>query len=193
VQFSSDDVADNSFSLAANKLRPFFVLDQRGVARIDESFSFDPTFDRYMQTRYQLGVEIADHSRAYQLARQVPDLLRISQAHAAPPADVLRPPKDRVWAEAWSVTEAILARMNDFARRNGARMALVVVPHPLQHGRAYPEERLAALGGREGFPVVILADDISGEWTATSHGQAADLIARRSCTSALSDAPASAR
>jgi hypothetical protein len=174
VQFSSgDDVADNSFSLAADKLRPFFILDQRGVARFDESFSFDPAFDRYMQTRYRLGLEIADHSRAFQLARQVPGLVGISPAHAAPPREVLSPPRDRVWEDAWRVTEAALAGINDYARRNGAAMALALVPHPAQQGPAYPEERLGGLGRREGFPVIALPK--------FSHGAAAGAIARHLC------------
>jgi hypothetical protein len=177
VQFSSaDDVADNSFALARNKARPFFILDARGVARIDESFAFDPGFDRFMQTRYQLGAEIIDHSRVFQLARQLPDLTPLSRAHAQPaPIEVLTAPHEQVWKDAWRVTEAVLARMHDYSKRNGARMALAVVPHPQQRGPAYPEERLSALGRREGFTVIPLPD--------ATHDAMAAVIARRLCAS----------
>jgi hypothetical protein len=177
VQFSSDDVADNSFSLAKNKLRPFFILDQQGVARIDESFSFDPSFDRFMQTRYQLGVEIADHSRVFQLARQLPDLLSFAPAHAAPVSQVLTAPKDAVWEDAWRVTEQILAHINDYSKRNGARMALATVG-----ASAYARERLTSLG----FPVIALPDPFS-------HAAAAETIARSLCTSRTSDMPGGAQ
>jgi len=165
VQFSGDDVADNSFSLAKNKLRPFFILDPRGVARIDESFSFDPSFDRYMQTRYQLGIEIADHARVFQLARQLPDLLSLSRAHAAAP--VLSAPRDRVWEDAWRVTAQILERMDGYSKRNGARMALVAVG-----ASGYARERLSSLG----FPVIALADPFS-------HAAAAEAVAQSLCPS----------
>ena len=173
VQFSGNDVAENSFSLARDKARPFFILDGRGVARIDESFSFDPGFDRYMQTRYQLGAEIADHSRAFQLARQLPDLLSLSRAHAAPAESLV--PANRAWEDAWRVTEQILARMNEYSNRNGAHMALVVLSPS-----GYAQERLAALGRRETFQVIGLA-------TPFSHAAAADEVASRLC-----DAPAGA-
>jgi hypothetical protein len=178
VQFSGGDVAENSFSLAANKLRPFFILDPQGVARIDESFSFDPSFDRFMQTRYQLGVEIADHSRVFQLARQLPDRLWLSRAHAAAVESPV--PRDRTWEDAWRITEQILARMNDYSRRNGARMALALVD-----AQGYPEKRLASLGRREAFPVIVLSNPFS-------HAGAADTIARSLCASPSGDAPGSA-
>ena len=174
VQFSGNDVAENSFSLAANKLRPFFILDPQGVARIDESFSFDPSFDRFMQTRYQLGIEIADHARVFQLARRLPDLLSLSHAHAAPAA---LEPRNAVWEDAWRVTEQILARMNDYSKRNGARMALAAVG-----ASGYAQERLSSLG----FPVIALPDPFS-------HAAAAEAVARSLCASRPSDVPGGAR
>ena len=191
LQFSSrDDVVDNSFALTPRKERPFYFLDAGGRPRIDESFSSSPGFDRRMQTRYRLGAEIADHSRAFQLARQLAGAAVIGEAHADADSAVMRAPRDAVWEDAWRVTEALLARMNRYARANGARFAVVNVPHPQQAGEpmAYPDQRLAALAKREHVPFVSLAGELqaahylpSGQWSVEAHRAAALAVARSIC------------
>lgn len=191
VQFSSrDDVVDNSFALTPRKDRPFYFLDAKGVARIDESFSSSPGFDRRMQTRYRLGAELADHSRAFQLARQLASTAVIGEAHADVDPAALREPRDAVWEDAWRVTEALLAKMNRYSRANGARVALVNVPHPQHAGEkmAYPDQRLAALAARERMPFVSLAAELqsahylpSGQWSVEAHREAARAIAHSIC------------
>ena len=187
LQFSNrDDVLDNSFALAREKNRPFFLLDAHGVARIDDSFALAPSFDRRMQTRYRLAAEIADHSRSYQLARQLAELALIGEAHADADLAVLHEPRDAVWESAWRVTEALIARIDGYSRRNGARLAVVAVPHPRQAGQgmSYPDQRLAALGKQLGLPVIALHEGNvpSGTWTAATHRIAAEAIAQRLCT-----------
>ena len=189
LQFSNrDDVIDNSFALTPYKLRPFYFLDAHGVPRIDESFAGSPTFERRMQTRYRLFAEIADHTRAFQLARDLARETFIAPAHAeeAP----LGAPADRLHEDAWRVTEALIARIADYARRNGADTAVVAVPHMRQLGEAiaYPDQRLAVLGERLAVPVITLGRDLasshyrpSGEWTSEGHRAAAAAIVRRLC------------
>jgi hypothetical protein len=90
--------------------------------------------------------------------------------------------------EAWRVTEALLAKMNDYARRNGAALAIVAVP-PRQAGQAlgYPEQRLEALGKRLQLPVIALgglpgADYTrAGLWTPQGHAIASRYVAARLC------------
>jgi hypothetical protein len=139
LQFSPNDVADNSRALTAEKDRPFFELDAHGVPRIDDSFALAPSFDNRMQTRYRLAEEIADHSRAYQLGRQLAELAFIGEARADPP---------RFTEDAWRVTEAVITKMDAFTRRNGAQLAVVSVGHPAQ--------RLRAFGKQNGVPVLAL-------------------------------------
>jgi hypothetical protein len=111
LQFSSaNDVADNSFALSRQKLRPFYRVDARGVPRISESFAASPAFERRMQTRYRLGEEIADHSRAFQLARQLAELGFIGEARADRDITLLGEPRGELWEEAWHVTEAEVVR-----------------------------------------------------------------------------------
>jgi hypothetical protein len=191
LQFAPSDVMDNSPALAAEKNRPFFVLDRHGVARIDDSFTSAPSFDRRMQTRYRLGEEIANHSRSYQLARQMAGLAFIGEAHADADSAVLREPRDAAWDNAWRVTEALIARINAYSRRNGAELVVVAIPHARQAGQAmgYPEQRIGAFATQSNIPLVALADQIkpsmylrSGHWTAEAHRAAAASVAQRLCT-----------
>jgi hypothetical protein len=191
LQFAPNDVMDNSPALAAEKNRPFFVLDAHGVARVDDSFALAPSFDRRMQTRYRLAAEIADHSRSYQLARQMAELAFIGEAHADGDSPVLHEPRDAAWENAWRVTEALIAKTNSLARRNGAQLAVVAIPHPRQAGQgmSYPDQRIGAFATRANIPAVLLADAMrpgmylpSGRWSAEAHRVAAEWVARRLCT-----------
>lgn len=182
LQFSPNDVMDNSPALAAEKRRPFFRLDARGEPHIDDSFVWSPGFDRYMQTRYRLAEEIADHSRTYQLGRQLAELAFIGDAHAEDDAALARAPRDATWEDAWRVTEAVIAKMNTFTRRNGAQLAVLAIPSPRRAGQGlgYPEQRLAAFGKQNGIDVVTL-DLPSGRWSAEEHAIAARAVAQRLC------------
>jgi hypothetical protein len=195
LQFSNaNDVVDNSFALSSRKLRPFYRLDTHGVPRVSESFATSPAFERRMQTRYRLGEEIADHSRAFQLVRQlgrqVNEVSFIREAHADRDMAILGEPRGELWEEAWRVTEALLARARQYSERNGARFVVVAAPHPLQpvNAMAYPDQRLARFGSRNHVPVVSLANVIrpelylkSGEWSTEAHRVAAEAVARNIC------------
>ncbi|TMH41346.1 MAG: SGNH/GDSL hydrolase family protein [Betaproteobacteria bacterium] len=188
LQVASDDVIDNSSALTPNKLRPFYFLDAHGVPRIDESFAAAPEFQRHLQTRYRLAAEIADHTRAFQLAREVAGRAFIAPAHAeeAP----LGAPADAEHEQAWRVTEALIGKINDYVRRNGAELQLVVVP-PARQARermSYADQRLAALGNRLHAPVTPLGGELrsayyrpSGAWTVEGHRAAAAALAQRLC------------
>jgi hypothetical protein len=185
LQFAPDDVIDNSSVLAANKLRPFYFLDAHAVPRIDDSFSSLPEFERGMQTRYRLAAEIADHTRAFELVRELARQTFIAPAHAH--AALSSGPR---YEDAWRITEALIAKMNDYARRNGAELQLVVVPAPAQAAGppGYADQRLAALGSKLHLPVMSLAGELrsafyrpSGAWTVEGHHAAAAALAQRLC------------
>ena len=189
LQFSADDIIDNSFALAANKLRPFYFLDAHGVPRIDESFASAPDFARRMQTRYRLAAELADHARALQLIRDLAGQAFIAPAHAEDDSGFGQP-RDQLHEDAWGLTEALIAKAADYARRNGAELALVVVPPAREAGAAtsYADQRLAALGAKLHVAVIALGGKLpsaqyarTGGWTPAGHRAAAGLIARRLC------------
>src|SRR5207237_3429481 len=124
LQFANrDDVADNSPALAVEKDRPFFVLDATGVARIDDSFATSTSFEARSQFRYELLSELAERSRLVQLSRRWSPM---GTAHAdASAGAALVAPRDAVWEEAWRTTEALIAKMNAYAARNGAKLVVV--------------------------------------------------------------------
>lgn len=189
LEFAPDDVADNSAALATNKMRPFYFLDAHGVARIDESFVTLPAFDRGMHTRYRLAAELADHTRAFQLVRELARQTFIAPAHAS--AAVA---SGAQYDEAWRITEALLAKMNDYVRRNGAELRLVAVPAAREAGGPpdAADQRLALIGNKLHMPVISLTADLSstqyrpsGAWTVQGHRAAAAAVAQRLCPATL--------
>ena len=135
LQFSTGkDIRENSRLLATRVDRPFYSLDGQGRLRLDSSFRDLPDFDRRSQFRYELAREISDRSRVLQVLTRTSVM---GTAHAEAPG-APEPPHDARWEEAWRVTEAIIARMHEFAQRNGARFAVTAVPGTAQSplGRA---------------------------------------------------------
>jgi hypothetical protein len=182
LQFTNgNDVRNNSFALEAEKQRPFFMLDPRGRLRVDDSFAYSEAHLRRSSFSSALLRRLADRSRVVQLLRAVSQAPVLSQAHAA--ADgveagletaVLTAPRGALWEDAWRITEALIARAQDVAARNGAAMLLVSVPyavqvHPERAVREalqaklgvddlfYPDRRLAAFADRQGIAALTLA------------------------------------
>jgi len=185
LQFAPDDVIDNSLALTPNKLRPFYFLDAHGVPRVDESFAEAPAFLRRMQTRYRLAAEIGDHTRAFQLVRELARMTFIAPAHAEPDL-----PSGPLLDSAWRLTEALIAKTADYTRRNGAEMALLVIPPARQAAQpmGQTDARLAALGDKLQVPVISLAGSLAsahyahtGGWTTEGHRAAAVAIANHLC------------
>jgi hypothetical protein len=184
LQFShGNDVRDNSYTLDAIRGRPYFRLDARGALQLDESFLSGPTYQRRASYRRELLTRAVDHSSTLQLARQI-GISAMSLAHASSSGNeagleihTLAAPRDARWEEAWRVTEALIAKIGDFASRNGARAALVAVPfamevHPDGAWRqrllakygvedfAYPDRRVVSFARRNGMHGILLASEM---------------------------------
>ncbi len=183
LQFSNgNDLRDNHYALSHEKARPFFMLQRDGTLRLDESFVHTANFRRRQSVVFEAAREVSDRSRVFQLlrdARRGLSGLVIPEAHAAdfePGLDieVLAPPREPVWEEAWRITEGAIGRMHDYAKRNRARFMVMSVSssmqvHPDQQRRAaleaklgvpdlfYPDNRIAALARKRGFDAVTVA------------------------------------
>jgi hypothetical protein len=130
-------------------------------------------------------------------------------------------PNNPVWNDAWRVTEGLIVEMRDEVSRAGAKFLVVtlsngpqVVPDVRQRedfkrrlgivDLFYPDNRIKALGSREGIPVITLAPELqsfadqnkvflhgfgknvgNGHWNATGNRVAGELIAKKICEGAL--------
>lgn len=125
-------------------------------------------------------------------------------------------PTDQLWNEAWSVTEGLIIRIRNEARQREAGFLIVTLtngdqvdPDPVLKRAAakrlgvpdllYPEKRIAALGNREGIPVLNLAEPFAdyaernkvylhgfknggGHWNSKGHHLAGKLISEKICS-----------
>lgn len=132
-------------------------------------------------------------------------------------SEVFRAPLDSEWQEAWRVTEGLIVQMRNEVKAKGARFLVVTGSKGIQVSpdaalRAeytkqlgvdtlfYPEQRIKALGDREGFEVLTLAPPLfdyatrnqtylhgsgdakgRGHWNETGHRIVGELIAEKLC------------
>jgi hypothetical protein len=182
LQFSAgNDVQNNSFALAHEMERPFYRLDAKGVPRIDESFATSAKFARHAAPSHEIARRIGDRSRAVQWLSMLPEGKSRIGVHKA----LQGPPPNELWEEAWRITEALILRMNDYSRRNGAKFAIATVPATAES--SYGEQRIAALAKKHAIPAVTVSLEKSRyyrtRWNADGQRQAAELIASTLCGS----------
>lgn len=132
--------------------------------------------------------------------------------------EVYAPPKDATWAEAWRVTEGLIGQMRDEVESHGAQFWVATLStgiqvHPIDSVRQgfvkrlgvdnlfYPDQRIAALCGREHIKVITLAPAMAqyadshhtylhgfdgaslgfGHWNIAGNRVAGELIAAALC------------
>jgi hypothetical protein len=130
-------------------------------------------------------------------------------------------PNNAVWNDAWRVTEALIVQMRDEVAARGTKFVVVtlsngpqVLPDAALRERFknrfgiadlfYPDNRIKALGAREGVPVITLAPDMqvfaqqnnvflhgfgenigNGHWNVAGNRVAGELIAKKLCEEPL--------
>ena len=185
LQFTNgNDVKDNSFALSDDKARPFFMLQPDGSLRLDDSFAAAQSFRRSASLPVQVLRELSDRSRVLQLLRSARQVSFMPVAHANRDGVeqglepwVLAPPRDKLWEEAWQITEGAIGRIHDYATRNGARFMVMTVPYAIQvhpdrqvrqsletklgvEDLFYPDRRITGLAKRRGFEAVTVAPEL---------------------------------
>jgi hypothetical protein len=153
--FPGNDVRNNSKSLEAGKLRPFFVL-RDGKLELDDSFRDAAQFQEYKRRSARFAA--LKQLRLYQLTQQLRAVDRGGR-HNAPIAaalaegsqdipslsepgldeHVLREPADPAWQEAWTITEELIIAMHEEVRRRGAHFVVAVLSAP---AAVYPDPAL---------------------------------------------------
>jgi hypothetical protein len=187
VFYAGNDVQNNSPRLEPDRRRPFLVRGEGGGLRLDDAFRGRREHRLRSGPLGRLAYGVLARSRLLQLlghrwqhrggGGEPP-----AGAPAPSPEDAVyrQPPPDAAWAEAWKVTEALIARVAATSREAGARFLLVsastgvqVHPDPELRRRFAadlgvadlwgPERRLAALARREGFDYLALAPPLAAE------------------------------
>jgi hypothetical protein len=158
-----NDPQNNSFALATDKERPFYRLDANGVPRIDESFNTSPGFLRHAAPWREVARQVGNRSRAVQWLSMLPEPKHRPGVNKA----LLGPPPNELWEEAWKITEALIVRMDDYSRRNGAKFAVFSV------NQGYGAQRIAAL------PLQVISLDLKAE----GQRKAAEVLASALCGS----------
>jgi hypothetical protein len=168
LQFTPhNDPQNNSFALATDKERPFYRLDAKGVPRIDESFNTSPGFLRHAAPWREVARQVGNRSRAVQWLSMLPEPKHRPGVQKA----LLGPPPNELWDEAWKITEALIVRIDEVSRRNGAKFAMVAV------NEGYGAQRIAALAAQQRLAYVALDLKVAGQRAA------AELIASSLCGS----------
>jgi hypothetical protein len=179
------------------------------------------------QPSYRLWCEARFDYRDLRLLELFRNTLEVATSGGRPPTpehpveqainySIYKPPADHAWQEAWEVTERLITLTRDETVRHGAMFLAVteetgiqawpdkVVRESFQKHLGvkdlfYPDQRIAALGQREGFGVLTLAQPLQtyaethhvflhgfpntpkgfGHWNELGHAQAGKLIAER--------------
>ncbi len=184
--FTGNDIRNNSKQLETQTFRPFFELQHNELV-LDASFRKSAKFRSYQRLVRSTGEWASDHLRTVQLAQFVWHRYRASPAttqdsgeEAGLDAQVYTPPRTSEWRNAWSVTEALIARMQQEVRALGGRFMLVTLsngiqvdPNPevrrrfmakMQIGDLfYPDRRLEQFARDRHIDAVILAPAMQRE------------------------------
>jgi hypothetical protein len=154
---TGNDLRNNSATLEPENERPFYRLEGSGLA-LNRAFAESERFHKRSSPFVDFTRRMSDHVRLAQLASEAKHFVGVwrsrsgAQAvasfvheHSSPEAgldySVLAPPKTSAWEEAWTITERILGKMNDFARIHGERLVVTDVTSARQ---VDPDPRLRA-------------------------------------------------
>jgi hypothetical protein len=176
-----NDIQENSYALAGDLRRPYFVL-RNGQLELDTRFRDQL---RYRIRSLPFGSEIFEISRLLQVLREaeyrIPKILRGllagSDIQARPEWTVYVENPGSQWEEAWRVTEALLAEVHNETDRRHAGLLLVTLSNPEQvhpelvrrdtiaallgqRDLLYPDRRIARWAGQHGVINLALAEPL---------------------------------
>jgi hypothetical protein len=219
--FLGNDIRNNSVVLESDQCRPFFIYDH-GQLVLTGPFENSASFKLWCMARFDYR-----DLRLLDLFTNTWEIVRGGPGGPTPDHPVERainysiysPPTEKSWQDAWKVTEGLVAATHDEAAKHGAMFLAVTEDTGIQvwPDRAvrekfarqlhvpdlfYPDRRIAALGERDGFAVLTLAQPLAqyaeqhrvflhgfdntpigfGHWNATGHAQAGALITQKLCS-----------
>ncbi len=227
--FLGNDVRNNSIRLEESRCRPFYVYRDGKLVAVGP-FETSKSFRLWCMAQYNYR-----HSGILALLGDAWRVLR--ERRARPSADypmepalnynIYLPPPDQAWRQAWRVTEGLIAETAEVAAARHALFLAATLDTGIQVWPAagprqrfermlgvadlfYPDRRIAALGAREGFAVLALAEPLQryaeqhhaylhgfsntpmgfGHWNALGHRVAGRLLAAKLCAMLNAGGPA---
>ncbi len=153
---TANDLINNSKTLEADHLRPFFSA-RDGKLELDDSFLRDPVYKRKTGALWRTYWTLSARCRILQLINRWKTRRQIALRAAAAPKDgrveaglnagIYAAPTTPVWIEAWRDTEALIVEMRKEVEAGGARFFLATLTTGIQV-HPDPAARKAALVGR---------------------------------------------
>ncbi|HVC45000.1 MAG TPA: SGNH/GDSL hydrolase family protein [Candidatus Binataceae bacterium] len=218
--FLGNDVRNNSVVLEGDQCRPFWT-DDGGAMKLTGPFIDSPSFKLWCMARFDYrDLRLLDlFSNTWEI---------VKGGAGAPTAEhpverainysIYSPPVGKAWQDAWRITEKLIAATHDAAARHHVAFLAVTEetgiqawPDPAVRAKFiarlgvpdlfYPDRRIAALGKRDGFAVLNLAQPLQqyaqrthlflhgfkntprgfGHWNANGHAIAGRLIGNQLC------------
>jgi hypothetical protein len=219
--FLGNDVRNNSVVLEGDQCRPFWMYDEGNRFQLTGPFIDSPSFKLWCMARFDYrDLRLLDlFTNSWEI---------VKGGHGGPTADhpverainysIYSPPTSQSWQDAWRITEGLVAAVRDECVHHGAMFlamtedtGIQVWPNPAAREKFqkrlgvsdlfYPDRRIAALGRRDGFEVLTLAQPLQqyaeehhvflhgfkngpkgfGHWNETGHATAGHVIAQKLC------------
>ena len=217
---TNNDITDNSRALKKTDEVPYFVY-RDGTLTLDDSFKNSRPFRLRQAWFSRLGRWFKDHSRLVQALNEGHHALKILSASwreklkRPSPAvshnetetvvprtqelgidnQIYLEPSDKVWNEAWRVTEELIKQMASEVKSHGAQFVVVTLSNPPQvipdenlrneflkrigaKDIFYPDNRIRAVCEKAGIAVISLAPELqhyADEHNAYLHGFGTDI------------------
>ncbi len=227
--FLGNDVRNNSVVLESNRCRPFFIVRDGKLEPVGP-FVSSSSYRLWCLARFDYrGLSpLAMLRRAFEIL--IHPARKPTPDYPYEPAlnyNVYKPPADQAWRAAWDVTDALIEEISAEAHAHHAMLLVTTLdmgiqawPDPLvrqnfMHEMGlndlfYADDRIAALGKRDGFAVLGLGKPLQayaqthrvylhgfsntptgfGHWNEIGHRVAGELIADRLCDMVGQDAAA---
>ena len=203
---------------------------EQGQVKVDFSFRNDAVFQQKLRSRFhRLALTLINKFKIFQalyfLKTEFQDYFvkkptikrQETQAGGNLNSDfsnLISPPREKLWQEAWKLTEAALLHIRDRVQEQGAAFWMAVIAHPRQIHTSepvneinYPQERIARLASTEEIPLVDFLIPFRqeyqmtknalhgfkptnlgrGHWNHRGHELAAQVLGKRLCSNPLNE------
>jgi hypothetical protein len=148
VFYAGNDVANNSriLSIESQKAKPYFIEQPSGDMRLDTSFRDSEEFRTSLASDWRKRLvnasTLLQALKQFQQGKPIVPPFREDQAvyRSAPGLTLFEPEypeafsssESETWTQAWSVTEKLILKMQEWAHERHTDFGLVIIPAPVE-------------------------------------------------------------